>query len=298
VPVHAQALPVVDDAGRLVGLIDLRTLLLSPGGRRIAELMDASVRAVRADLDQEAVAREFDRYDFYTLPVVDHADRLLGIVTVDDVIDIIREEQTEDVQKTVGAGRHEAVYSTLLQKFRGRFPWLTASLILTCFAALVVIFFEDMIQTHPILAFLMPVIAALTGNAGHQALAVTLRGIVLDQVRPDRVWPLIVRETAVGVLNGIGLAVLICLIMALLGRFFASAGWEVGAIAGLALVVSLTTGTLAGTAIPLLMRRWGVDPARSSAIFLILITDAVSFAAFLGMTSMAIHWFDQPGPLL
>ncbi|MHC4130180.1 MAG: CBS domain-containing protein, partial [Planctomycetota bacterium] len=129
------------------------------------------------------MAREFDRYDYAMLPVVDLDDRLIGIVTVDDVIDIIRAEQTEDVQKTVGAGAVEAVYSRLGEKLRGRFPWLGMSLVLTCVAAAVVLVFHDMISQYTTLAWLLPVIAAVVGNAGHQALAVTLRGIVLDEVR-------------------------------------------------------------------------------------------------------------------
>src|SRR5690606_1999412 len=120
---------------------------------------------------------------------------------------IIRKEQTEDVQQTVGAGAGEMVYSSVLEKFRGRFLWLAVSLFMTCGAALVILRNEDLVRQHPILAFLLPVIAALVGNAGHQALAVTLRGIVLDEVRRDRVWPLILKEGFAGLLMGAGLGV-------------------------------------------------------------------------------------------
>jgi magnesium transporter len=287
IPDELHHLPVVNDDGCLVGIVGLRGLLLSRPAQSIAEVMEPSVKAIRADLDQEAVAREFDRYDFFMLPVVDEDDRLLGIITVDDVIDIIRVEQTEDVQKTVGAGAGEAVYSGLGEKFRGRFPWLITSLFLTCGAAIVVLFFEELIRTYPIVAFLMPVIAALVGNAGHQALAVTLRGIVLDEVRRERVWPLVTREATVGLLNGCGLGLLMFLVVLVLSRFTASATWQVGAVAGIALAVSMCAGTLAGSAIPLIMRRLGADPAQSSAIFLIMVTDALSFATFLGLVELA-----------
>jgi magnesium transporter len=288
-------LPVIEADGRMVGIIGLRALLLHGADELISDIMSRSVRAVRADLDQEEVAREFDRYDYFMRPVLDQQDRLLGIVTVDDVIDLIREEQTEDVQKTVGAGAGEAVYSHLGEKFRGRFPWLATSLMLTCFAAVVVLFFEDLIRDEPILAFLMPVIAALVGNAGHQALAVTLRGLVLDEVRPDRVLPLVAREAQVGLINGTALGLLVLLLMGGLSTVIESASWQIGFVAGVALAVSMCAGTLAGSSIPLIMRRLGFDPAQSSTIFLIMITDAVAFATFLGLAEATRDWLGITG---
>jgi magnesium transporter len=279
VPESVQHLPVVDDYGRLVGAVGFRDLLLSGSGRPIGDLMKETVKAVRPGIDREAVAREFDRYDYAMLPVVDLDDRLIGIVTVDDVIDIIRAEQTEDVQKTVGAGAVEAVYSRLGEKLRGRFPWLGMSLVFTCLAAAVVLVFHDMISQYTTLAWLLPVIAAVVGNAGHQALAVTLRGIVLDEVRPDRVLPLVMREATVGLLNGLALAAVIFLVLML--PVVPGSSWQLGLVAGISITVAMVVGTLAGACIPLVMRGLGIDPAQSSAIVLILITDAVSFTTLL-----------------
>jgi magnesium transporter len=290
IPQPMHHMPVIDDTGKLTGIIGFRKLLTNPNNAVIGDLMDRSPRAVRIDLDQEEVAKEFDRYDFYMLPVVDGFDRLLGVITVDDVIDIIRVEQTEDVQKTVGAGAAEAVYSQVGEKLRGRFPWLVTSLVLTCFSAMVVIFFEDEIGERPILAVLMPVIAALVGNAGHQALAVTLRGIVLEEMRRDRVPPLIVREAMVGVLQGVLLGILITAIVTFMSMFSESATWQIGLVAGTALACSMGIGTLAGSSIPLVMQRLGRDPAQSSAIFLIMITDLVGFSTFLGLIKISTPW--------
>ncbi len=286
IPESAQHLLVVGSDGRLVGVVGLRDLLLSGPQQRIGDLMRETVKAVRPGVDREQVAREFDRYDYAMLPVVDLDDRLIGIVTVDDVIDIIRDEQTEDVQRTVGAGAVEAVYSRLGEKFKGRFPWLGASLVMTCLAAIVVLFAHDMIARLPILAFLMALIAPLVGNAGHQALAVTLRGIVLDEVRRGRVWPLVAREGAVGLLSGLALGGLIFVGLALLGlgSSVAGASWQLGVVAAVSTTAAMTAGTLAGAAIPLLMRRVGADPAHASAIVLIMITDAVSFTILLGLS--------------
>ena len=286
IPDSAQHLLVVGSDGRLVGVVGLRDLLLSGPQQRIGDLMRETVKAVRPGVDREQVAREFDRYDYAMLPVVDLDDRLIGIVTVDDVIDIIRDEQTEDVQRTVGAGAVEAVYSRLGEKFKGRFPWLGASLVMTCLAAIVVLFAHDMIARLPILAFLMALIAPLVGNAGHQALAVTLRGIVLDEVRRGRVWPLVAREGAVGLLSGLALGGLIFVGLALLGlgSSVAGASWQLGVVAAVSTTAAMTAGTLAGAAIPLVMRRVGADPAHASAIVLIMITDAVSFTILLGLS--------------
>ncbi len=284
IPDELNELPVTSAEGKLVGIIGLRELLLGRPDDRIAALMAEGVRAARVDMDREQVAHEFDRYDHSMLPVLDDQERLLGVVTVDDVIDIIRAEQTEDVQKTVGAGAGEAVYSSFGEKLRGRFPWLGVSLVLSGFAALVVILFQRLISEMPILAYLMPVIAALVGNAGHQALAVTLRGVVLNEVRSGHVVPLIGKEMIVGVVNGAVLGLFICAGVSIMSQWVASASLRVGVIAGIATTIAMGVGTLAGTAVPLIMRRFGVDPAHSSAIFLIMITDAVSFSVLLGLT--------------
>ena len=279
VPEGVQHLPVSADDGRLVGIIGFRDLLLSPPDRRIGDLLKQSLKAVRPGVDREEVAREFDRYDYAMMPVVDLDGRLIGIVTVDDVIDIIRAEQTEDVQKTVGAGAVEAVYSRVGEKFRGRFPWLGASLLLISLAASVVLVFHELVGRMPTLAWLLPVIAAVVGNAGHQALAVTLRGIVLGEVRRERVLPLLVREATVGLLNGVALGAVIFLLLNL--PIVPGHSWQLGLVAGVAITMAMVVGTLAGAGIPLVMRGLGIDPAQSSAIVLVVITDGVSFTTVL-----------------
>ncbi len=292
IPQSIHHLLVIAEDGRLVGIVGLRDLLLSRPNQMVAELMKTTVKAVRPDLDREQVAREFDRYDYAMLPVVDLDERLIGIVTVDDVIDIIRAEQTEDVQKTVGAGAVEAVYSGVAEKFKGRFPWLGASLLLTCVAALALLIFRDLIGKLPILAYLSMVIAPVVGNAGHQALAVTLRGIVLGEVRKGRVGPLIGREVIVGLLIGLALGATMAAALGLLSYVpqIQGASWQLGLVAGTCMTVAMAAGTLAGSTIPLIMRRLGIDPAHASAIMLILITDAVSITALLSLVFVLHTW--------
>ncbi|MHC4810580.1 MAG: magnesium transporter [Planctomycetota bacterium] len=289
-PEEITHLPVLDREHRLAGVIGLRTLLVSRDALMVGDLMERHPRAIRADVDREDVAREFVRHDVHMMPVVDDLDRVLGIITVDDVIDAIREEQTEDVQRTVGAGKQEMVYSSVLEKFRGRFPWLAMSVAMMVPSAIVVRRFEGLIGELAVLAVLMPIVAAVTGNAGHQALAVTLRGIALAEVRPGRVAPLIRREALAGIFNGLAVGIVMAGGVAVLGLLWDFIDWRVGVVGGVATAGSIIAGTTAGSAIPLLMRRLGFDPAQSAAILLIMITDAIAFAAFLGLAYAMFPW--------
>lgn len=287
-PEHVQDLPVINTNDELVGVVSLRALLIGMSDATVAETMEHKVAAVHSDTDREHVAREFDRYGYEMLPVVDASNRLLGIITVDDVIDIIEEEQTEDVQKTVGAGAGEAVYSGVGEKLKGRMPWLIVSAIMMLPATYVVLGFESMIKEVALLAVFMPLIAALAGNAGHQALAVTLRGIVLDEVRPDRIFPLMRRELIVGLVTGITIGGSVAILLWLFGD--GELATRLGVIFACAMVVSMGVGTFTGAAIPIVMKRLGADPAQASAIFLIMITDAVAFSTLLGFAWIALRW--------
>ena len=288
IPEHVRDLPVTNKNDELVGIVGLRALLIGMENETVANTMAHKFAAVHSETDREQVAREFDRYDYLMLPVTDSLNRLLGIITVDDVIDIIEEEQTEDVQKTVGAGAGEAVYSGLAEKLRGRMPWLIISALMMLPATYIVLSFESLIKEVALLAVFMPLIAALAGNAGHQALAVTLRGIVLDEVRRDRIFPLVRRELFVGLIAGVTIGSIVAIAIWLFGD--SPLASRLGVIFALAMVTSMGVGTLTGAAIPLLMRRFGADPAQASAIFLVMVTDAVAFSTLLGFAAWSIHW--------
>jgi magnesium transporter len=284
---------VVDWKGMLKGRATMRRLLLGRPEQKILELCDAPVDAVHPDMPREEVAREFEKYDYLVLPVIDEQHRLIGVITVDDVIDSIREESTEDAQTMVGAGKEEAVFSSLQEKFKSRLPWLVVNLFTSSLAAMVVFQFSDLIDRIAILAVIMPVIANQAGNAGQQSLAVTLRGIVLDQVRPQTSRALIVRESLVGFINGSINGILVGLVIAVIEWYTIpdSNAWGLGAIVAIAMTVALTIGCAVGTAMPLLLRRVGADPATASTIFLTMITDSFSFLSFLGLARLLQHWF-------
>ncbi|MCA9283960.1 MAG: magnesium transporter [Phycisphaerales bacterium] len=281
---------VVDGQNRLVGIVSLRRLLIARGGERIADIIDREVDAIPPDLDREEVAREFAKYDFPVLPVVGPDRRLLGLVTVDDVIDIIRAEEAEDAQLMFGAGAEEGVYSTIGEKLRGRFPWLLVNLLTSSVAAIIVLQFDDLIGELAFLAVLMPVIANQAGNAGQQSLAVTLRGIVLDEVRVGRVRSLLVREATVGAVNGILAGLIVGGVVAAIEMTIGHHTWRLGIVAGTAMSVALTVGCFIGSAMPVVMKRAGFDPATASTIFLTMITDSGSFFIFLGLSRLLWSW--------
>jgi magnesium transporter len=285
----AQQAFVTDRKGRLLGTIGLRRLLVSRSHERIGEICERRVDAVQPEMDRELVAREFERYDYLELPVVDASQRLLGIVTVDDVIDIIRAEGTEDAQRMVGAGKEEGVYSTVRQKLRGRLPWLIVNLFTSALAALVVLQFEGMIAEIALLAVFMPIVANQSGNAGQQSLAVTLRGIVLDEMSSTRAFTHVRRELTAGLINGLLCGVLVGGAVAAI-RLATGSSWHLGVVIAASMSVTLMIGCATGSAMPILVRRLGFDPAPASTIFLTMITDSMSFLVFLGLASLLNAW--------
>jgi magnesium transporter len=290
----------LDRGKRLAGLVELRALLVNPPDTKIEEVMERQVEAIRPEIDREEVAMAFDRYDYLSLPVIDGASRMLGVVTIDDVVDIIREEHTEDAYKQVGAGAGERISDSLGKKLRGRFPWLLINLLMATAAALVVLQFEGLIDEIAILAVIMPVIANQAGNAGHQSLAVTLRALVLGEIRASRVGPLVVRETLLGVVSGLLIGALVGGGLALLGLtgLHPEADWRLGLIAAAAMSGALAMGCLSGTGIPLILEKAGFDPATGSAIFVTVLTDVVAFATFLGLAAAGQAWLLGEAPAL
>lgn len=280
----------VDAKRHLVGTISPKALLTASAEDAVRGLIDEEIDYLRPDTDREDIAAAFERYDYTEMPVVDLSRRLLGVVTVDDVLDVIRAEHTEDAYKMVGAGVGEAVYSSVWRKFRGRFPWLVINVFTSMVAAAVVLQFDYLIAHLAILAVMMPVIANQAGNAGQQSLAVTLRGLVLGEVRGRRAWPLVRREVTVGVLNGL-------LVGTAVGAVVAAASlaglqqvpWTLGVIIAVAMTASVGAGCLVGSAMPLLLDYWEFDPATGSTIFLTMVTDSVSFLTFLGLASLLQH---------
>lgn len=274
----------VDDRQRLVGTISLRDLIIADSLHIVADHMESDFDSVAPDMDREKVADLFARYDLLTVPVIDDHERLLGMITIDDVVDILQAEATEDALKQVGVSEAEAVFASVPQKLRGRAPWLLANLLLSQLGAVTLLIYHDLISLIPVVALFFPIIANQSGNSGNQSMAVTLRGIVLGQVKRERLGGLIRKELAFGLTCGLLIGVIFGLGAAIVGPLASRepiSGLWLGIVAGVAMATALGVSCLIGVAVPVLLRRFGQDPATASSIFVTMLTDAISYATFL-----------------
>jgi magnesium transporter len=270
---------VVDEEERLQGVVSLRDLLRSRPGTFLKDLLkDQSLITVLADTDKEEVARQIGRYNFLAIPVVDPVGRLLGVVTHDDVIDIIHEEASEDMQIMVGAGANETADTPWIKSVRMRLPWLVINVLNSAVAAWVVHQFEGTIAEMAILAALMPIVANQAGNAGQQSLAVMIRQLAVERFDRKKSWYAVLREIRIGVLNG-----LIIGLFAMLGVLALTHKPGLAVIMAAALGLDMVLGTVAGASFPLILKEMGRDPAQSSSIFLTTVTDSAGFFLFLGL---------------
>lgn len=276
---------VVDDDGRLQGVISFRDLVFKRPGAPLADVMIPDPVAVTPLTDREEVAELAQRYHLFGIPVVDGQGRLAGMVTTEGVIEAVQDEATEDFAAAVGAGIAETVYTNVTSSFRMRVPWLGVNLVLALVVAFVIETQTGIIGQEPVLAALMPIVALLGGNGGNQSLAVMIRSLASDDVPSAQVPGILTRQTGVGALNGVALGVLSGLVCFLLIRVKIfpsnSSAAQVSLVIALSSCVVLVVGSLAGSGIPVVLRRFGLDPALASSIFLTLITDTVGFGGFL-----------------
>lgn len=274
---------VVDEDKQLVGVVSYKDLILGELDDEIEEVMYTRVVKVDALTDQEIAADIIGRYDFITLPVVDTENRLLGIITVDDVIDVVMQEANEDIEKLSASGKAIDFKTPPLIAAYRRLPWLILLLFIGLISGGIISRFEDTLQTVVALAFFMPMIAGMTGNTGTQSLAVVVRGLVAEQ--PDRkgTIKLIIRELWVGIIIGVTCAILIMLI-----AYVWQGNIVLGLVVGSSLLLTLIIGTLAGTIIPLILYKLKVDPAVASGPLITTINDILSLLIYFGLASLFI----------
>ncbi|GAB6112216.1 magnesium transporter [Desulfomicrobium salsuginis] len=273
---------IVDEYRHLKGVVSLRDLLLSPGRTLLKDLLgDQNLIYVPFDTDKEEVARLISRYNFLALPVVDHEQRLLGMVTVDDVIDIIQDEASEDMQSMVGAGRDETVDSPWTYSLRMRLPWLVMNVLNSAISAFVVHLFEGTIAQMAILAALMPIVANQAGNTGQQALAVMIRQLAMERFNRRKSWVAVLREAKIGTANGLIVGMLV-----FAGLYVWTRNLGLASVMAVALGLDMLIGAVAGASIPLVLKEIGRDPAQASSIFLTTLTDSLGFFTFLGLAAL------------
>ncbi len=279
------------DAGRqLLGVVSLRQLLFAESETPVASLARDSIISVPTTAHQEEVARVMKRYDLLALPVVDLEGRLVGIVTVDDVVDILEEEATEDIQKLSGIlGGDEGALSPALVTVQKRLPWLIGNIVLYIGAASAIAPFQSTISLIPVLAIVMPILANTSGNVGNQAISVTVRGLATGEVSPLDVFKILSKEIRAGLLNALTLGIVLGLLTLIWAQ--PNERW-VGLVAALVMAINVLVAATLGTFLPILLKRAKQDPALVSPPLLTTSLDTFGFFTFLGLTSMFLNYFN------
>ncbi|MBE7731861.1 magnesium transporter [Devosia sp. CC-YST696] len=273
---------VVDAAYKVLGTLPLDKFLRTPRATKIDSIMNTSLVLVKAGEDQEEAARSFERYDLVEVGVVDENGRLVGVLTIDDIVDVIQEEAEEDIKLLAGVG-DEDLSDTMVDTVRSRAPWLGVNLVAAVLVSMVIGLFNATIEQMVALAVLMPIVASMGGNAGAQTMTVTVRALAMRELDGGRLKRLIRREMVVGLANGVIFAILIGIVTSL--RY---GNAELGVVIGLAMVINMIVAGTFGILVPLTLDKYKADPAIASAVFVTTITDVVGFFAFL---ALAGFWF-------
>jgi magnesium transporter len=281
-PAQFYDLFVVDPTHRPVGTIPLSRLLRTRRPVGVTEIMEPEMKLIPVTTDQEDVAFVFRQRDLTSAPVVDEGGRLVGAITIDDVVDVIHEESEEDIM-LMGGVKADDLYRAAIDTTRSRSTWLLVNLATAFLAAAVIGLFDATIEQMVALAILMPIVASMGGNAGTQALTVTVRALATKELTPTNALRVIGKEVLVGVLNGTLFAALVGVVAWL---WFGNP--MLGVVIGAAMIVNMAVAGLAGTTIPLTLARVGVDPAVASGVFLTTVTDVVGFFVFLGLAALVL----------
>ncbi|MDE0643668.1 MAG: magnesium transporter [bacterium] len=275
---------VVDHRRHLVGVVSFRDLVFARPGVGLEETMVEHPVSVRPETDREEVSELAQRYGLFGLPVVDHSGVLLGMVTHEAVVESVRAEASEDFAAAMGAGPEETVFTSVTRAAAMRLPWMVINLVMALVVAFVIERQSSVINDiGPILAALMPVVALMGGNAGAQSLAVVIRSMAIDGLAPSRAGKVLLNQVAIGLINSVPIGLLAGIVGYVFGGTF-----RFGLTMGVATTANLVIGTLSGTAIPLVLRRMGFDPALASNIFLTLVTDVVGFGGFLVVATLLL----------
>ena len=281
---------IVDARGHLVGVTSLRRLLLVSPETPLKRIMTPDPMSARVDMDQEEVARIVASYNLLAIPVVEESNKLVGVITVDDVIDVIKDEATEDLYRLAGVSSDERVFTPAMESLRKRMPWLIVNLATAFLAAAVVGIFQDTIGAWVALAVFMPIVAGMGGNAATQTLTVIIRGIALGELTWSNSSKALVKNLLVGVGNGVVTGTIAALVAWVMNGDF-----RLGIILGLAMIINLFVAGLVGTLIPLGLKALKIDPALASAVFITTFTDVCGFASFLGLATLYTRYIQGAG---
>ncbi len=271
---------LINNNKKVIGVVPLGRLMGSKRDVYLKTITNNDTRLINVNTDQEEVAYLFSKYGLVSAAVVDENEKIIGSITVDDVVEVIEEEREEDILKLGGVG-HTDIYNAVIDTTRSRFSWLLVNLLTAVVASIVIGFFEASIEKVVALAILMPIVASMGGNAGTQTLTVAVRALAVKELTPSNALKIITKETFIGGINGIIFAIIIA---------FVSMYWfqdlMLGIVIGLAMVLNLIVAGFAGTIIPLTLDKLRIDPALASGVILTTITDVFGFLSFLGLATL------------
>lgn len=276
---------VVDRFGALSGVVSMRSLILADPTQTIDDIMSRRVFAVDVEMDQETVAQMIAHYDLLAIPVIDANRHLVGVISMDDVVDVIEQEATEDIYRLAQVSENSGVFSSLPLGIRNRLPWLVINLGTALLASAVVALFESTIAQLALLAAFLPIVAGEGGNAGNQTMTIMVRSFALGEVKLSQAWAAVGHEALLGLLHGIILGIMIGAI-----AWFWSGKVILGIIIGVAMLANLIIASIAGVLVPTALKWIGVDPALASSVFVTTTTDVMGFAIFLSLASYFLPW--------
>lgn len=281
----AYYLYVIDQENHLKGVVSVKDIILSKFDVFISEITNPNVISVNINDDQEEVAAILDKYDFLMIPVVDDNNVIKGVITIDDVLDIIKEETTEDIHRMAGLNEEEKIDGSLSKSLKSRLPWLSVNLFTASLASIVVAHFSSTIEAVVALAAINPIIAGMGGNAGNQSMTIVVRAIALGQLNKDNALRVFIKEFGVGILSGIFLGLFVGI-----GCYLVYGNYTLGIVAGAAMISNLMIATVSGYLVPVILKKCNIDPALASSIFVTMTTDVLGFFIFLSLATYALQY--------
>ncbi|MFV0520193.1 MAG: magnesium transporter [Lachnospirales bacterium] len=279
-----ETLFVINNSREFVGTVDLRDILVADDNVLLEDIMDTHILSVYPDDDQEQVSLLATKYSLTVIPVVNRRQALLGIITIDDILDVIQEEYTEDILKMAGVDKDETIGNSLVDSVKKRLPWLCVNFFTALLASSIVGLFDETIDQVVALAVAMPIIAGMGGNAGSQTLSIVIRNIALGEIEPDEYGEILKKEISLGLLHGISIGILTAIVM-----YIVYHNIYFSLISLLAMIFNMTQACILGFLVPTTLKKLKIDPALCSGIFLTTATDTLGFFVFLGIASVFIE---------
>jgi len=281
-PEHTNYIYIVNRNDEYLGAVKLVDLFLEDKNNPIETIMDEAVKATLADEDVKQVAMDFQNLDLISMPVIDEKNRLLGQITVDDVVDVIQDQVNSEIFNMAGLDDEDDIFAPVILSTKRRAVWLGMNLITAFVVAGAIGLFQEILQQIVILAVLMPIVASMGGVAGNQTLILVIRGIAMGKIQRSNARKLLIKESSVALLNGFTWSIVVSVLAVVLFQ----TTWEIGLIVGAAMLLNIFASAIAGVAIPFLLKKMGIDPALAGGVLMITLTDVLGFVTFLGLATL------------